>query len=105
MEAIQGIKRVSDLATRIEADPALAAMFQEKPTDVLRAAAVEISDNAPVPNTFVYKAAVFCIGLALIITVIGAFVVLNTGKVTETPEWVIALTSAAIGALAGMLRT
>ena len=105
MEAVQGIRKVSDLATRVESDPALASMLQAKPTEVLRAAAIEISDNESVPNTFVYKAAVIFIGLALILTILGALLLLNFGETTEAPEWVIALTSASVGALAGMLRT
>lgn len=105
MEALNGIKRVSDLVSRLESNDALTAMLKEKPTEVLRAAEVEIRDQAEVPNTFVYKAAVIFVGLALLTTVVGALFLLQNGKMTEAPEWVIALTSGAIGALAGMLRS
>lgn len=106
MQDIKGIKTVSDLVERLEADADLKTMFDAKPTEVLRAADTEIRDNAPtLPNVFIYQAAVIFVGLTLLITIIGAFALLRQENATDTPEWVIAVTSAGIGALAGMLRT
>ena len=105
MQDLKGIRSVSELVTRIEASDTLATTFGEKPTEVLRAADVEIRENAPsLPNNFVYQAAVVFVGVTLVVTVIGAFLLLASEPITEAPEWVIALTSAGIGALAGMLR-
>lgn len=105
METLKGIKTVSDLVSRIETNEGLSSMFTEKPTEVLRAADTEIRENAPpLPNHFVYRAAVVFVGVTLIITVFGGFGLLLTNQTAETPEWVVALTSAGIGALAGMLR-
>ncbi|GGX60940.1 hypothetical protein GCM10007385_32760 [Tateyamaria omphalii] len=105
MENLKGIRTIGELVTRIDANDKLAATFGEKPTEVLRAADMEIRENAPsVPNNFVYQAAVVFVGATLLVTVIGAFLLLDSEAITEAPEWVIALTSAGIGALAGMLR-
>ena len=104
MDELKGVKTVGELVSRVDSNQALEQMIKDKPSDVLRAADLEIRENAEVPNTFVYRAAVVFVGLALLITIIGAFILLGFENAGEAPEWVVAVTSAAIGALAGMLR-
>lgn len=71
MEDIKGIKTVSELVSRVEGNTELSAKLSEKPTEVLRAAEIEIRDNQEVPNTPIYKAAVFFVGSALIVSIVG----------------------------------
>ncbi|GFE66996.1 hypothetical protein [Litoreibacter roseus] len=105
MEDLKGIKNVKELVSRIETNPTLSTKLGEKPSEVLRAADDEIRANQDLPNNFIYQAAVVFVGATLIITVVGALSLIGFGKMTDTPEWVIALTSAGVGALAGMLRS
>lgn len=104
MEELKGVRTITELVQRVDKSETLAAKLKEKPSDVLRAADVEIRDNSDVPNTFVYRAAVIFVGLALLLTIAGVLALLAFDGVEKAPEWAIAVTSAAIGALAGMLR-
>lgn len=90
------IQTVSELATKISQDPKLEADIKANP-------ALAISNLVgPVPDTLVYRLVVSALGSALLLTIIGAIVLVAIGK-GEIPASIIALGSAAGGALAGLL--
>ena len=90
------IQSVSDLAVKIAQDPQLEADIKANP------AAAIANLAAPVPDTLVYRMVVGALGAAVLLTVIGAIVLVAIGK-GEIPASIIALGSAAVGALAGLL--
>ena len=54
-------------------------------------------------DKWIYRLVVGVLGLALILTVIGGFTLVLTGQTKPMPEGLIAIGSAAVGALAGLL--
>lgn len=88
---------VKELALKVKANPELADMLKRDP-----AAALEtLATPAPIPDTLVYRITVGSLGTAVLITLIGAIVLVAFGK--QTPEILVAIGSAAVGALAGLL--
>ncbi|CAN5207033.1 hypothetical protein BH10ACI1_BH10ACI1_20010 [soil metagenome] len=90
------IQSVSELAYKVANDPAFEAEVKADPIKAISNVA------APLPDTFVYKIVVISLGATVLLTVIGAIVLVAIGK-GEIPASIIALGSAAVGALAGLL--
>jgi hypothetical protein len=54
-------------------------------------------------DKWIYRMVVGFLGLVVVLTVVGGFIIVLTGNSTSIPEGIIAIGSAAIGALAGLL--
>ena len=91
---------VHDLAQAVANDPQLAQRMSANPAETL----TQLS--APPPplqsDKLIYRSVVWALGLAVLITLIGA-IVLTAMKVQEVPQVLTAIGSAAVGALAGLL--
>jgi hypothetical protein len=90
-------KYLQRLAERVETDAALAQEISDDPAGTL----AQLSDGTAVPDTLVYRIVVLSLGSAVIITLLAAAVLAGYGK--AIPEGIIAIGSAAAGALAGLL--
>lgn len=90
------IRTVQELASRVANDPALAAAIKENP-------ALAIANTAaPLPDNLVYRIVVGSLGLTVLVTVVGAIVLVAMGK-GEIPVAIVAIGATAVGALAGLL--
>jgi hypothetical protein len=90
------IKTVQELWARAEEDPWLEKNLREEPIKTLAAVFHPLESD-----TWIYRAVVVFLGSALVIASVGA--VFLAAKSIEAPEVLIALGSAAVGALAGLL--
>jgi hypothetical protein len=91
------IQSVSELAVRVAQDPKLAARIQDKPAETIASLAAPLQNDV-----WIYRIVVSALGLAVLIALIGAIVLAGvSGK--DTPQILIAIGSAAVGALAGLL--
>jgi hypothetical protein len=81
-------------------DLAQAANPQEVES-IVQEARTEAVARTAIPDTFVYRATVIVLGFAVVAVVLAQAWLTNGGK--EIPEGLIAIGSAAIGALAGLL--
>jgi hypothetical protein len=82
-------------------DPGRLAAIQANPSEEVPKLVDEAKELAQVPNTTVYKIMVVALGVVAVFALIGAITLVAIGK--TTPEGVVALGSASIGALAGAL--
>lgn len=71
--------------------------------NVLDRTAAEVARNTPLPNTFVYKATVLVLGASVLSVIAGQILITLTPNGPPIPDGLIAIGSAAIGALAGLL--
>jgi len=85
---------IRELASTVSNDPHLAAAFQQDPVGELQKQAA----LSPIPDTFVYRMVVAVIGVALLGS-LAAAVYLHE----KIPEFIVAIGSGALGALAGLL--
>lgn len=95
---------VSELATAVAADPDLQREIAADPA----AALARVSKSPLETDSWVYRIVVAALGAVVLSAVIGAIVItmsdpLPNGAYREPPEILIALGSAAVGALAGLL--
>jgi hypothetical protein len=90
------IRTVGQLRVRVARDQHLMDELRADPETTLARL-----DSEPVPDTGVYRIVVGSLGIVVIICVIGAIYLTAVGK--TAPEILIALGSAAVGALAGLL--
>lgn len=90
------IQYVRDLAHRVATDSQLADDIRRDPEGTLARLA------EPIPNTTVYKIVVASLGLAVLIALVGAIILLAQ---KDNPDLAVpsAIGSAAVGALAGLL--
>jgi hypothetical protein len=89
-------RTVEALARRVKADSELAKQLSDDPHGML----VELA--GPPPNdAWIYRVVVIALGLVSVLALIGLFVMAFIGR--TAPEGAVALGSAAIGALAGLL--
>lgn len=93
------IQSASDVVSKIAQDPNFAAEVRANPGEAIAKVA------APMPlqtDNWIYRIVVGALGLVVLVTIIGQiFLALNTDKFLT--EGIIALASAAVGALAGLL--
>jgi hypothetical protein len=91
-----GYQSASELVQLIARDPALQQKIQEDPVATLASLA-----SPQIPDTFIYRVVVLALGSAVLITLVG-FIMLSL-YLSAIPEGLVALGSAAVGALAGLL--
>ena len=95
-------KTVSELAAGVAEDPTLAAELQKDPVKTISS----VASPAFINDVWIYRMVVVALGLAVLIVVIGAIFLGAKGTTEnpfEIPQVLVALGSAAIGALAGLL--
>lgn len=93
------IQSASDLAAKVAQDPELEARIRENPVEAITKIA------APLPlqtDNWIYRIVVIALGLVILVTILGQIVLMATSGKFLT-EGIIALASAAVGALAGLL--
>lgn len=89
---------VADLAAAARENPELEAMLKKDPVKALETFALA---NPLRTDKVLYRMVVGSLGAAVLISLIGAIVLVAFGK--TTPEVLVAIGSAAVGALAGLL--
>lgn len=92
------IQSAADVVSKIAQDPQFAADVKANPGEAIARVA------APMPlqnDNWIYRIVVGSLGLVILITVIGGIYLALASK--GLPEGIIALSSAAVGALAGLL--
>jgi hypothetical protein len=92
----QQVRTVSELATRVAADPRLAEQIRADPATALAQMAAPLQNDV-----WIYRIVVGALGLAVLLAVLGAIILATAGK--TIPDVLTALGSAAVGALAGLL--
>lgn len=92
------IKSINQLAARVAQDPSFAAEFQNNPVRTV----TDIAASQSVPDTFVYRIVVLALGLALLVSLCG-LIFLSLRSIENIPDGLVAIGSAAVGALAGLL--
>ncbi len=90
------VQTATDVVTKLNQDPAFAAAVKADP-----AAAIANAASPLVTDRLIYRVVVISLGLTILISLIGIFIMAFFGKLI--PEGAIALGSAAVGALAGLL--
>jgi hypothetical protein len=90
------IQSVSELAVKVAQDPKFAARIKKAPAATIASVAAPLESDV-----WIYRMVVAALGLAVLVGVIGAIVLAVLGK--TVPEVLVALGSAAVGALAGLL--
>lgn len=90
--------RVRELEKKID-DPNFQNALRAAPKDALLAAIRELQD--PLQDPFVYRWVVFALGVVGLLAIGGAIYLAAQPK--EIPDALVALGSAAIGALAGLI--
>ncbi|HUQ81401.1 MAG TPA: hypothetical protein VM076_09700 [Gemmatimonadaceae bacterium] len=92
------VRTVAELRARVSSDPTLKAALQADPE-----AELARLDRAPVPDTGVYRIVVGSLGLVVLACVGGAIYLAGLTPARPIPEILLALGSASVGALAGIL--
>lgn len=92
--------QVRDLAARVEADPNLAARLAADPAGELR----HIAEGEPAyrRDRWIYRLVAGVLGLIALVAAVGAILLALDG--TDIPDLLVALGSAAVGALAGLFN-
>jgi hypothetical protein len=90
---------LADLVKAVQSDTQLQEQIKRDPVATLQTLA-----NLPpfqVPDTWIYRIVVISLGVGMLAAVIGVLILSGYGK--TAPDGVIAIGSAAVGALAGLL--
>lgn len=96
------VQSLPELIMKINEDPELAKDIQEYPAKAIAKAAT----GSPLgTDKWIYRVVVLALGLTALAEMIGTIYLVAPagGKVTDIPEILMALGSAAVGALAGLL--
>ncbi len=90
------VQSVGELATRVALDPELANQIQADPAKALANLAAPLQTDV-----WIYRLVVGALGFSVLMAMFGAIFLAMAAK--PIPEVLVALGSAAIGALAGLL--
>lgn len=95
------IQSASDVAAKIAQDPQFEAEVRANPAQAIARVA------APLPlqtDNWIYRIVVISLGLVVLVTILGQiYLMIATAGTKFLTEGIIALASAAVGALAGLL--
>lgn len=94
------ITSLEGLASRVSTDPDLADAIKNDPAGALSGIAAEAS--ALTTDKWTYRIVVLSLGFAVILGLLG-LIVLSWRNVSNVPDGLVAIGSAAVGALAGLL--
>jgi hypothetical protein len=92
------VESVEDLAEMVRADPALAREIQSHPAEAIAELAAPLERDV-----WIYRIVVGALSLVAVLSIVGAIIVAVGTSDTQVPDAVVALGSAAVGALAGLL--
>ena len=95
------VQSASELVERVALDPKLQAEIKEDPVKALGNLATPLQSDA-----WIYRLVVAALGLVVLIAISGSIFLTaksSTAYIFQVPDAVIALGSAAVGALAGLL--
>jgi hypothetical protein len=92
------VESVEDLAEMVREDPALAREIQSRPAEAIAELAAPLERDV-----WIYRIVVGALSLVAVLSIVGAIVVAVGTNDTQVPDAVVALGSAAVGALAGLL--
>jgi hypothetical protein len=92
------VDSVRELVTMIEKDKSLEEEIRKDPAKAI----AKIAGSPLKTDKWIYRIVVLALGLTVLLAVSGG-IYLAVNKVTATPEILIAIGSAAVGALAGLL--
>ena len=96
--------RSADLLVKnVLSDPAALARLPTDASEVLNDAADKAIAMTSLPDTWIYRIVVGSLGLVALIVVVGYIAHAMNGGAPAIPDGVIAIGSAAVGALAGLL--
>ena len=95
------VRTLHDLSSRIEKDPWLAEEIKRDPATAI----ARVSGPPLETDVWIYRLVVSALGLTVLLAVIGAIILTAMGDDDgrKVPEVLVALGSAAVGALAGLL--
>lgn len=104
------VRSADELVRRILADPQTWQKVKENPTTELLQLAKDVGEDMPASpplesDVFIYRMVVAVIGIVAIVAVVGAILVVALKGDLATPllTALVSISSAAIGALAGLL--
>jgi predicted phage tail protein len=92
------VETVQDLAELVREDPELAREIQSRPVETIADLAAPLENDV-----WIYRIVVGALSLVAVFSIVGAIVVAVATNDTQVPDAVVALGSAAVGALAGLL--
>ena len=92
------VETVHDLAELVREDPELAREIQSRPVETIADLAAPLEYDL-----WIYRIVVGALSLVAVVAIVGAIIVAVTTSDTQVPDAVVALGSAAVGALAGLL--
>jgi uncharacterized integral membrane protein len=92
------VESVEDLAELVREDPALAREISTRPAEAIAELAAPLERDV-----WIYRIVVGALSLVAVVAIVGAIVVAVSTSDTQVPDAVVALGSAAVGALAGLL--
>jgi hypothetical protein len=92
------VESVEDLAEMVREDPALAREISTRPAETIAELAAPLERDV-----WIYRIVVGALSLVALVAIVGAIVVAVSTSDTQVPDAVVALGSAAVGALAGLL--
>ena len=93
----RGIRTLDELAERLAEDPWLADEVKKDPVGAIAA----VTQPPLQTDVWIYRIVVLALGLAVLISLLGGIAIVLVGK--SVPDIMVALGSAAVGALAGLL--
>ncbi len=94
----QSLERIQSMVSEIATDTTFTPEQKAKLVTSLGTIATPLQTDP-----WIYRLVVGFLGITLILTVIGGFTLVLTGQTQPVPEGLIAIGSAAVGALAGLL--
>ena len=94
-------KQVVEFVQNVERDDSLQAELKKDPVKALRQGLVDRFPEPLIHDFWIYRIVVSALGLSVVIAVVGAIILASAGQ--TIPEILLALGSAAVGALAGLL--
>jgi len=89
---------VDDLAEMIREDPELARKIQSNPVETISELAAPLERDV-----WIYRIVVAALSLVAVLSIVGAIIVAVGTSDAQVPDAVVALGSAAVGAMAGLL--
>ena len=98
MANVSQIRTIGQLASSVRRDPELAKQLQEDPVKIL-----DEINTFRIPNTRVYQIVVISLGAAVLVALAGAIAISLRDQTDQIPDILVAVASAAVGALAGLL--
>lgn len=95
------IQAASEIVSKINEDPVFEAEVKENPAEAI----AKVADLTPLQNDkWIYRIVVSALGLIILITILGQIYLMTATDGTKyLTEGIIALASAAVGALSGLL--